>query len=279
MPRSLVLLSLSAVACGSTFAEATPSRSTNGPSPMFASAGEMRDEDAGGGLRSARIADPVVIRTASVGVAVEAYDPLRDELSQWLGANGGHIADESLTRVDGEASWGSLVLRVPASELDALLAWLQAGYAVERLEVHSQDVTAEWIDLDARLGAMLATESRLVALVAERTATLADVLAAESELARVRGEIESLAGRKRVMDNQAALGTVRLEVAVRAPFVGGVAEPLTGEVSRAFHGSLAAMSAVGRGTVIVAAALAPWFAALGLALAACTMAVRAALKR
>jgi Ca-activated chloride channel homolog len=271
MPRSLALLSLAA--CGATFADATPP-TASGPVSALGGAAE-----AAGGIRRAPAVDPVVIRTASVGVAVEAYEPLHDELAQWLGANGGRIADESLTRVDGRASWGTLVLRVPASELDALLGWLQAEYAVERLEVHSQDVTAEWVDLEARLGAMRTTEARLVALVAERTATLADVLAAESELARVRGEIESMEGRRRVIDDQAGFGTVRLDVSVRAPFVGGVSEPLPRELSRAFHGSLGAMTVVGRAALVAAAALAPWLAAVVVAAVVFAAAVRTAFKR
>jgi Ca-activated chloride channel family protein len=249
MSRWLSLLVLLA-SCGAS----RPSEA--GPAAIVAEAPTQTLADADGRRRSA--VAPVVIRTASLGLAVDDYDPFHDELSQWLGASGGRVADESVTRSDGRPSWASLTLRVPGAEFDPLLAWLQANGSVDRLEVHDRDVTAEWVDLDARLGALRTTEARLLALTAERTASLADVLAAESELSRVRGQIESLEGQRRVLDDQASYATVQLSVSVRTPFATAVAAPLTGEAARAFGASVRAMGEVGRAGVIAAAAVAPW---------------------
>lgn len=114
MSRSLLLL-VALSACGAEF-----SRGPVGAAPMsFADEGGAKDALRGGG----EIA-PVVLRTATIGVAVDAYEPMRDELVQWLGANGGRIGDETLTRADGRASWATVEVRLPTRHLDALIAWL-----------------------------------------------------------------------------------------------------------------------------------------------------------
>ena len=254
MVLSMVVLSL-LTACG-----APPTRSMDEPASApvsFASVVAPSGGEAAGGVGSRGVvgarAELVLIRTASMSVSVDRYQVLRDELGQWLTHNDGHVADETV----GPAR-ADLRLRVPASEFEALLAWLQGEFEVEQLQVSAADVTTEWVDLEARVRAYRTAEERLLSLVENRTATLADVLAAESELSRVRGEIESLEGRRRVLADQVALASVSLHVNVRSPPVAAVADPLGSRVGRAFSGSVGLMGAVARGAVVACAALAPW---------------------
>lgn len=251
---SVVVLSLLS-ACGAERGiEASPSPEA----PSHASTVAPMGGEQAVGYASGTRAELVLVRTASVSVSVEQYEVLRDELGQWLSSHGGHVADENVVRNDGRASWADLRLRVPASDFDALVGWLQREFPVEQLQVTAADVTAEWVDLEARVRSYRASEERLLSLVADRTATLADVLAAETELARVRSEIESLEGRRRVLSDQVSLASVALHVNVRTPFVAAVADPLSSRAGRAFAGSVSAMGAVARGTVVACAALAPW---------------------
>ena len=221
----------------------------------------MQDADI---TRRAPQGGQVLVHTASVSVSVERYEVLREALGEWLAAHGGQIADENLVRTDGQASWANLGLRVPASDFDPLIAWLQSEFPVDQLQVTAADVTMEWVDLDARVRSYRATEERLLSPIADRTATLADVLAAETELSRVRGEIESIEGRRRVLADQVSMASVALHVGVRTPFAAAVADPLSSQAGRAFTGSLAALGMVARGSVVACAALAPWLLLLGM---------------
>ncbi|MCC6878012.1 MAG: DUF4349 domain-containing protein, partial [Sandaracinaceae bacterium] len=91
----------------------------------------------------------------------------------------------------------SLELRVPAAELEALRRELRGlgelGY--EREEI--ADVTDEHSDLNARLRNARREEERLLALMEERTHSLADVLAVEARLSAVRERIEQLEATER----------------------------------------------------------------------------------
>ncbi|MEZ4236587.1 MAG: DUF4349 domain-containing protein [Myxococcota bacterium] len=256
---------LAGPACGAPLPASEP-----GPVPMdadlpTASLGGFAGDDAAGGMAPAR-AQLALIRTADLTVTVDAYGNLRDRVEAWLDARGGFVADEQLWGDDEQPTGASLRLRVPAEQLDPLLAWLQGEAHVQRLDSRTTDVTAEWVDLEARLRAHRAGEERMIGLVADRTASLADVLAAERELTRIRGEIEQIEGRRRVLDDQIALATVHLDVSVRAPLLGG--EPLSAQVARSFTGSLSLLGSVARGGVLVLVALVPWLvvAAVGTSL-------------
>ena len=129
---------------------------------------------------------------------------------------------------------------------------------VERISVNAQDVTAEWVDVEARLANHRRSEARLQALLAENTATLADVLQVERELARVRGEIESYEGRMRVLSDQVGLATLHLDVRVLAPYEPYVAPTFGEEASRTFTRSLMLLGDALRGGALLAVALVPW---------------------
>lgn len=250
MWRWLVIL---AVGCGAASRDAAPAP-TSGPVAARAEAAVDGDET--------RATTPVQIVTGSIAVTVDAYGPARDALVGWVAAHGGHLADESSSAVDGRASYGSVTIRVPVDQVEALVSWVQENDAVDRLDVHRQDVTEQWVDLDARLTAMKATEARLLALTEDRAASLADVLAAEQELARVQGDLESLEVRQRVLHDQVAMATLTVSMSVRTPFSPLVEETLGHEVGRTFAGSVRALVVVARGALLAGVALVPWVGAL-----------------
>jgi hypothetical protein len=75
-----------------------------------------------------------------------------------------------------------------------------------------QDVTSQYVDLQARLGNARNTEKRLTDLLNQRTGKLSDVLQVEQELDRVRGEIEQMEAQRKTMANQVTFATLSLTV-------------------------------------------------------------------
>jgi len=205
-----------------------------------------------------------LIRTGYLSGTVEDYDPFRAELDTWMSAHGGYVADANLNHVAGNVGYGSLQLRVPADQLDELLAWTEGKVEVGSLSIDSQDVTEQWTDIDARLGNMKRTETRLAHLLEHETSNLADVLSVERELARVRGDIESLEGRLRVLNDQISLARLTLDISVRTAYEPSLKMTFADQITSTFGGSISAMDAFARGVVLIAVALAPW-AAVGTA--------------
>ena len=205
-----------------------------------------------------RATAPKLIRTGSVSVAVENYEPFERQLKSWLGEQGGYISDTNLSHSDGEVSYATLTIRVPAEQFETLVSWTEERVRVESVNVNTQDVTAQWVDVQARLDNDRRAEARLQELLANRTARLSDVLEVERELARVRGEIESAEGQLRLLKDRVGYATLHLDVRVATPYVAGQAPTFLQEASRSFTGSLALMADVGRAGALLMVALSPW---------------------
>ena len=81
----------------------------------------------------------------------------------------------------------------------------------------AQDVTAEFVDLEARLSNLQALEVELVALLAEvreqPEADPAKLLLVFNEVSRVRGEIEQLQGQLNYLNDVVALATLSVYLA------------------------------------------------------------------
>jgi hypothetical protein len=142
-------------------------------------------------------AAPMLIRTASALVDVDSLDPATAALRAAVAAEGGYIGNVRV--LGGEAARRSATLeaKVPADRFDALLAALDALGSVESVNVQTQDVGEEVVDVQARLANAERLEARLLAILERPGADLEDVLAVEREIARVRETAERLEGRLR----------------------------------------------------------------------------------
>jgi hypothetical protein len=149
-----------------------------------------------------------IIRTAQVTLEVENVDQAASHLTRLAEEAGGFVAGSTSRQIGGTPQ-GSLVLRIPAGRFAGLLAQLEGlGRVLER-RVGGQDVTEEYVDLRARLRNQERYELRLLAF-ADRATSVADLLAIEQELARVRGEIEQLTARLQYLERQVDLATIEV---------------------------------------------------------------------
>jgi len=190
---------------------------------------------------------PMVIRIATLHLSTDAFDTMRATVERLSAAHEGRI--ESLS-IGGDANQRSLsaTLRVPSVRLDALLAALRPLGRIRNEAINTEDVTSEYQDLSIRIANSKREETRLVELLARRTDKLADVLAVEQELARVRTAVErmeaSLRGTKNRVDRstvnlridenyraEVALGPLPLRARLRNAFVDGVGTAASGIVS------------------------------------------------
>ncbi len=162
---------------------------------------------------------------------------------------GGYIVT---SHIDGDRV--SLDLAIPAASLGVLRARLDA-LDPERTEFEtSEDVTEAHADLGARLLSAQRTEARLLELLADRTASLSDVLSAEHELERIRERIETLSAEERTMASRIAMAQVHLVLELRHASL--VDAPLAA-ITESFSFGLDATYAVMLAGAVVGSALLP----------------------
>lgn len=110
-------------------------------------------------------------------------------------------------------------LRVPAAQFDAVVAEIRGvGGQVTDEKTTGQDVTEEFIDLEARIRTKKALESQFLEIM-KTASRVSDALEVQRELANVRTEIERLEGRRRFLENQTSLSTIKATLRPPAPLV------------------------------------------------------------
>ena len=112
---------------------------------------------------------------------------------------------------DGTALRGWVTVRVPTDSYEDFIADVAKVGKVTYQSEATDDVTQEHVDLSARLENMRAQEVRLREFF-EAAKNVTEMLAIETELGRVRGEIESLDAQVTWLERQAAMATVSVEL-------------------------------------------------------------------
>ncbi len=121
----------------------------------------------------------------------------------------GYISDETENNYDARVQYNQTI-RVPADQFDALIASIEKlADKVENKGINTQDVTEEFIDVEARLKTKKELETRYSEIL-RQAKTVSEILEVESQLANVRAEIESMTGRLNYLKNQVSFSTLNV---------------------------------------------------------------------
>jgi hypothetical protein len=217
MSRSLVRLILPLVVAVGALAACSrklEAPSAGAPAAQAEASKDARQASAGGPFKAARAARPEsarkVIYKADLTVEVRSPSDAQAKVSSIVEREGGFVASAAREDAEGRTADVTLVLRVPTERFQAVLAEIRRfgdGKRAERID--SEDVTDEYVDLEARLRAQTRLEEQLLELLKTAT-TVEAALKVHTELANVRTEIERITGRKLLLEREVALSTIRL---------------------------------------------------------------------
>ena len=111
----------------------------------------------------------------------------------------------------------SMTIRVPVEKLDEALATIkkETDQPIISENESSQDVTAEYTDLNSRLINLQAAEKQLQEIMGNAIKT-EDVLAVYSQLVSVREQIELIKGQVKYYEQSAALSSISIQLIANA---------------------------------------------------------------
>ena len=175
------------------------------------SAEAEQSDESGSCLAAPQVTEPMV-ENVSLHIVPTNFDDASASIEKLATAHGGYVANLSASSQTGSARDVNVELRIPAKQSLAFVdAARKFGKVVEESR-STEEVTADYVDLQARLKAAKAAEQRLVELLGNRTGKLSDVLEVEREVTRVRSEIESMQGQANVLLHQVAYATIKIEL-------------------------------------------------------------------
>jgi len=115
------------------------------------------------------------------------------------------------TAGSGEALSGWITVRVPSTDFEPFVDSVMDLGDVKWEGESADDVTQQYVDLNARLGNLQTEESRLREFF-DAAEDVEEMLLVEKELSRVRGEIEAMQAQITYLERQAAYSTVTVEL-------------------------------------------------------------------
>ncbi len=161
--------------------------------------------------------DRLVIKNATLSIYVDDPTKSMDNISHMADAMGGFVVTADMYQQalsNGvKAPQVSMTIRVPVGRLDEALATIknETTQPVISENESSQDVTAEYTDLNSRLTNAQAAEKQLQEIMASATKT-EDVLSVYSQLVSVREQIELIKGQMKYYEQSAALSSISIQL-------------------------------------------------------------------
>jgi TolA-binding protein len=163
-----------------------------------------------------------LIRTAEIVLDVENIEVVLGDIRQLARVAGGFIAESSISgQLENRRAW--LTLRVPAAKLEQVLSDIEVTGKRIELRTGDQDVTLQYVDLEARIRNAERQEERLLEIL-EKAETVEDILRVEQELSRIRGQLESMTAEFRYLSDRVDYATISVtlrETATASPTITG----------------------------------------------------------
>ena len=177
---------------------------------------------AGGGLDQAQgdLSPSIqkIIRSGNIRLEVEHFNEAVASIKALTAALDGYVtAENSYVTVYGdgrERKYGNVSIKVPFNRYDQLFEQAQSLGKVLDSSVWADDVTAQYVDLQARIGVYTTKYQRLMALL-DQSGDLETILKIENELASTNAELESYKGQMRYLLSRTDYSTLEINLSER----------------------------------------------------------------
>jgi len=165
-----------------------------------------------GGVDQSWSGERLIIRTANMYLVVEDVASALQQITQLASTYKGFVVSSNSWQ-EQDRMMGNIAIRVEVASFDAAMGALR-GLAVEvRSESTSgQDVTEEYVDLEARLHNLEVTRVQLEKLLEKTSEKVTDILEVQRELSRVTGEIEQTKGRMQYLEKSSSMSLIQINL-------------------------------------------------------------------
>lgn len=254
--------------CQSRSGETDQAREKESPSTPAQSSGPLRPQDSDKGLLRTvsleqgsaaqsvgQALDRKIIRNADL--LVETDDPAGGQrrITEIADSYGGFVVTSESRQSSGGESV-TVVARVPSSQFSAAIEAVRGVGKIKQEKVTGQDVTEEYIDLEARIRTKKALEAQFLEIM-KQARKVSEALEVQREIGEVRTEIERLEGRRRFLDNQSSLSTLTVTLQRPAPLVAATTSGFTQSIKEAFGDGVDVATAIVLGLIRLIIVLTP----------------------
>ena len=225
---SVLVAALVVGACGSggggtaSVSSRDSTTAPNGNGSVTPIKGQPAETGSGGGSTAyapdqvPAIEGPKVIRVAQLSVTVKAgaFDSTLSDVRTLVQLQGGFIAGtdaQSNPAINDQIRTGVITFMVPAAKFDNTIDQLAKMGKVQNEHITGQDVSAQYVDLQARLANAEAQRNAMIALL-KRAQSISDIIAVQNQLGQITQTIEQLKGQINYLDHNTAYSSVSVTI-------------------------------------------------------------------
>ncbi len=217
----IIIILAGTVACAGGAPESEPSVGVPSPEPATISAGKdgmvvetappMEEEYAYAEADESWSGERMIVRSGDMSLVVEDVASTMEQIDTLAGNYDGYVVSSNSWQ-ERERTMGTITIRVLAEYFDEAIRALR-GMAVEVTQesTTARDVTEEYVDLEARLHNLEASEAQLLVLM-EKAGDVSEILSVQRELTRTRGEIEQTKGRMQYLEESSSTSLIQVRL-------------------------------------------------------------------
>ena len=214
----------------------------------------------GGGGELPQPVDRKIIYNSTVRLVLKktSLEEFEKEIERLIKKHKAYKSNGIFNLNQGENRSGTWTIRVPADQYTDFLAAVKKLGVPEAVQENTQDVTAQYVDLKARIANQKRLEERILSVLDEVKGKIGEVLEVEQQLARVRETIERLEGQMRVLKDKVTMATLTVHVREDKDYVPPQALSFGERIGDTWGKSINALVMFGKGTVLFLVAIFPW---------------------
>ncbi len=161
-------------------------------------------------LQTAGLQNRKIIREATIQLEAEEVTTALNQATALSVRVGGYTMGSTSWQEAGDRQYASFSFAVPVERFEEALEQTRRLGKVTSENVTSQDVTAQFVDVEARIGNLEATAERVRGFLVEAT-DLEYILQVNRELSRIEGDLESLKGQRNVLKQRTSFSRIYLD--------------------------------------------------------------------
>ncbi|MBG42521.1 MAG: hypothetical protein CL530_00970 [Aequorivita sp.] len=151
-----------------------------------------------------------IIKTARLAFETKDVEATHKKILQLASQNKGLVQNDNSGK-DYNRIYKSLTVRIPTENFQKFIDGISEGVDYfDKRDISRQDVSEEFVDLEARLKAKRTLEDRYLELL-KKANNVKEMLEIERELSTIREEIEAKQGRLQYLQSQVSMSTVNIE--------------------------------------------------------------------
>lgn len=151
--------------------------------------------------------DRMVIKESTMSLMVKDIADSIKNIQAIAEKSGGYLINSHLSKPQ-ESGSGSISVRVPESKLtDTLIELRQAGLRVVDEYISGNDVTDQYVDLEARLLTLNKTKAKFEQIL-DQAVQVQDLLNVQRELVNLQQQIDSVKGQQQYLSQSAKLSKI-----------------------------------------------------------------------